>query len=237
MLRHIFKSSCGPSSPLLVRSWADQGCSDLDRHQPEIRTRNVVNTTRKCAHRSIAHVLLTVAGMTGIAGLFLPFTWGKSPVDAASYKELWRLALPFFLAVFASAASIRWVVSGSFSGLERAIAYVVSTLMVGVTLSIWFSLGPTSQEWLAIIIPGSILASGVYFLIRNSRTGPSRQFNPVMAIQVAYLAHAVLCVIGYLGRWELGAYCVLVAALAFLLQIILVSAQPGRLWDEDTGTR
>jgi hypothetical protein len=199
---------------------------------------SVVNTTRKYAHRFIAHVLLTVVGMTGIAGLFLPFTWGKSPVDAVSHKELWRLALPFFLAVLASAASIRWVISGSFSRLERAIAYVVSGLMVGVTLSLWLPFGPsTLREWLAIVSPESIIALGGYFLIRNSRTRPSRQFNPVMAIQVSYLAHSVLCLIGFLGLWELGAYCVLVAALAFLLQIILVSAQPGRLLDDDTGTR
>jgi hypothetical protein len=181
-----------------------------------------VNTTRQHAHRSIAHLLLTVVGMTGIAGLFLPFTWGTSPVDAVSEGALWRLALPFFLAVLASAASIRWVISGSFSGLERATAYVVSASMVGVTLSLWFPLGPsTTQEW----------------LIRNSRIAPSRQFNPVMAIQVAYLAHAVLCLIGFFGLWELGAYCVLVAALAFVLQIILASAQPGRLWGGDTGSR
>jgi hypothetical protein len=173
--------------------------------------------------------------MTGIAGLFLPFTWGTSPVDAVSEGALWRLALPFFLAGLASAASIRWVISGSFSGLERATAYIVSASMVGVTLSLWFPFGPsTTQEWLAIISPEPILALGVYFLIRNSRMGPSRQFNPVMAIQVAYLAHAVLCLIGFFGRWELGAYCVLVAALAFVLQIILASAQPERLWGGDT---
>jgi hypothetical protein len=196
-----------------------------------------VNTTRQHAHRSIAHRSLTVVGMTGIAGLFLPFTWGTSPVDAVSEGALWRLALPFFLAVLASAASIRWVISGSFSGLERATAYIVSASMVGVTLSLWFPFGPsTTQEWLAIVSPVPILALGVYFLIRNSRIAPSRQFNPVMAIQVAYLAHAVLCLIGFFGLWELGAYCVLVAALAFLLQIILASAQPGRPWGGDTGS-
>jgi hypothetical protein len=188
-----------------------------------------VNTTRQHAHRSIVHLLLTVVGMTGIAGLFLPFTFGTSPVDAASNKELWRLALPFFLAILASAASIRWVISGSFSGRERAIAYVVSASMVGVTLSLWFPFegGPaTLQEWLAIVSPEPILALGVYFLIRNSRMTPSRKFNPVMAIQIAYLAHAVLCLIAFFGDWELGAYCVLVAALAFVLQMILASA-PG----------
>ena len=175
----------------------------------------------------MVHLLLTAVGMTGIVGLFLPFTYGASPVDAVSDKQLWRLALPFFLAVLASAASIRWVISGSFSGRERAIAYLVSASMAGVTLSLWFGDGPaTMQEWLAFVSPGPILALGVYFLIRNSRMEPSREFNPVMAIQIAYLANAVLCLIAFFGGWERGAYCVLVAALAFVLQIVLASA-PG----------
>ena len=184
-------------------------------------------TTRQHAHQSIVHLLLTVAGITGIVALFLPFTWGKSPVDAVSDKELWRLALPFFLAVLASAASIRWVISGSFSRLERTIAYVVSASMVGVTLSRWFpweDRPATILEWLGAVSPELILALGGYFLIRNSRMGPSRNFNPVMAIQIAYLANAVLCLIAFFGDWELGAYCVLVAVLAFVLQIILASA-------------
>ena len=188
-----------------------------------------MNTTRQIAHRSIVHLLLTVVGMAGIAGLFLPFTSGTSPVDAASDKNFWRLAIPFFLAVLASAASIRWVISGSFSGRERAIAYVVSASMAGVTLSQWFPFegAPAAiQEWLALVSPGPILALGVYLLIRNSRMGPSRNFNPVMAIQVAYLANAVLCLIMFFRYWQVGAYCVLLAAVTFVLQIILASA-PG----------
>jgi hypothetical protein len=186
-----------------------------------------VNTARQHAHRSIVHLLLTAVGMIGIVGLFLPFTYGTSPVDAVSDKELWRLALPFFLAVLASTASIRWVVSGSFSGRERAIAYVVSASMAGVTLSLWFPDRPvTVQDRLAFVSPVPILALGVYFLIRNSRMKPSREFNPVMAIQIAYLANAVLCLIAFFGGWELGAYFALVASLAIVLQIVVASA-PG----------
>ncbi len=104
--------------------------------------------------------------MTGIVGLFLPFTFGTSPLEAASTKEFWQLAVPFFLAVLASAASIRWVISGSFSGGERAIAYVTSASMAGVTLSsLWFPSkdGPANiQEWLAFVSPVPILALGGY---------------------------------------------------------------------------
>jgi hypothetical protein len=99
--------------------------------------------------------------------------------------------------------------------------------MVGVTLSLLLEDRPaTIQDWLGFVIAGVILGLGVYILIRNSRMGPSREFNPVMAIQMAYLANAALCLISFFGDWELGAYCVLVAALAFVFQIVLASA-PG----------
>lgn len=164
--------------------------------------------------------------MAGIAGLFLPFTYEASPVRAASDTGFWRLALPFFLAVPASAASIRWIISRSFSATERAIAYIASAAMAAVTLSVPLSEGrPTTiQEWLAMLSPGAIIALGVYLLIRNSRMGLFREFNPVMAIQTAYVAHVVLCLIACFGEWQRGAYWVLVAALAFVLQIILASA-------------
>jgi hypothetical protein len=191
------------------------------------RAQIVVDTSKQQAQRSIVHLLLTVVGMTGIAGLFLPFAYGTSPVNAVSDKELWRLALPFFLSVLASAASIRWIISGSFSGRERTISYAVSASMAGVTLSMWFPFkdGPTTlQDWLAMVSPDAILALGVYFLVRNSRRESSRKFNPVMATQIPYVANAALCLIAFFGEWELGAYCVLVAALAFMLQIILATA-------------
>jgi hypothetical protein len=188
----------------------------------------VVNLTKQQANRSIVHLFLTLVGMIGIAGLFLPFAQGVSPVAAVSDGALWRLAFPFFLAILASAASIRWAISGSFSGLERAVAYIVSAAMVGVTLTLSMSFSFQSQpeeihEWVAMLGPYPIVALGLYFLIRNSRIGSSREFNPVLAIQVAYLANAVFCLMGFLGDWQPGAYCALVAALAFALQIVLVS--------------
>jgi hypothetical protein len=192
----------------------------------------VVNPKRQHAHRSIVHLLLTLVGMIGIAGLFLPVTFGVSPVAAVLDTELWRLALPFFLVVLASAASIRWIISGSFSGGERAIAYVVSVSVAGLTLSMSFPFygrPGNIQEWLTMFSTYPILALGLYFLIRNSRMERSREFNPVLAIQVAYLANTVMCLIAFFGDWEKGAYCTLVAALAFVLQIALVSRVTGHL--------
>jgi hypothetical protein len=39
------------------------------------------------AYRSIIHALLTIVGMSGIAGLLLPFTFGVSPVHADVVKS------------------------------------------------------------------------------------------------------------------------------------------------------
>ena len=145
-----------------------------------------------------------------MVGLFLPFTYGTSPVDAVSDKELWRLALPFFLAVLASAASIRWVISGSFSGRERAIAYVVTASMIGVTLSLWFPFkdGPaTIQEWLAFLSPEPILALGGLFSDSEFKNGAVQRIQSsdgdpdTLSCQCCAMSNCVL--------WRLAAGCVL----------------------------
>jgi predicted MFS family arabinose efflux permease len=163
--------------------------------------------------------------MTGIVALSLPFAYDYSPIEAVFKKGQWPFALPFFLSILASAASIRWIISGSFSRPEQIIAYALSTAMAGVTMSLYVnSYGWPSniQEWLSMIIPISILLFGVYAIIRNVGVGRYKKFSPIMALQVAYLANAVLCLIEFFGKWQAGAYCVLVVAVVFLLQIILI---------------
>jgi|GEM_PF-2139146 len=192
--------------------------------------------TKTHSNRSTTQIILTIAGMTGIVGLFLPFTWGFSPASEVFRWGFFALsALPAFLSVFASAASIRWIVSGSLSRLEGVIAYVVSAATVGVLSLNYLSIDswPSGlQNWLSMSIPLVILLSGVFLLIRNSKTGRSREFNPVMVILVAYLAYAALFLIASCGTWEAGAHCILVAVVAFFLQIILISVQPARPGEE-----
>jgi hypothetical protein len=66
------------------------------------------------------------------------------------------------------------------------------------------------------------------YLTRNSRHSRSVEFNPVMAIEWAYLAHAVMLLMLLFVDWDLGAWFVLTAVLAYALQIILVSLQAGK---------
>ncbi len=187
-----------------------------------------MDTTRPRTHHLMAHSVLTVVGMTGIAGLFLPFAFDYSPVCAAFDKDLWRVALPFFLSPFVFAGSVRWIMSGFFSRLERGIAYLVSTGTAAVTLSGYFDSKPPSsiQDWLSWSIPLATLGLGIYCMIRNSRA-LFREFKPVMAMQVAYLANGLLCLIDLFGHWQVGAYLTLIATIMFLVQIILIFAESG----------
>ena len=178
---------------------------------------------------SIAHWGLTLLGMTGIPALFLPFSHDYSPVRAVfDDSGLWQVALPFFLSPLAVAVSLRWMMSGALSRVARAITYAISSVAAAVTLSGYFTAyDPPSdlQEWLSLVMPLATLFLGICLLIRNSRMLPSREFNPVMAIQTAYLANAVLGLIALFGEWQVGAYCALVAASAFMLQTTLISTQ------------
>lgn len=190
-----------------------------------------MSATQLRSNKPAVHLVLTVMGMAGSAGLFLPFVYDVSPATALSQGDLRLMALPFFLAPLALAESLRWIISGSSSRLERAMAYLLSTAMAGSTLLLcavpenWPS---GVQDWLSFGAPLATLFLGICFLIRNSKISTSREFNPVLAMHTAYLANALLCLIGFFGDWQVGAYFVLITASVFVIQIILVSVRPAQ---------
>ena len=177
--------------------------------------------------------------MTGIAAIFLPFTYGVSPVDAALQKELslFRLlaAIPFFVGIIVSGASIRWIISGAFSRAEKAIAYLVSVSTAAMPLTFLGLLvgeqgwPPDSRDWLTSAIPLVALLLGVYPLIRNLKNQRTVEFSPVMALQLAYIANCLFCLDVFRDDWEVGAYCAIATAVVYLIQISLFS------WDRGTG--
>lgn len=189
-----------------------------------------MNTTRFATLSVMGHSLLTIPGVAGVAALFLPFTFGVSPVAAVLSQEweVQRLALPLFLAPFASAGALRWISSGSFSRFERVTAYVLGSTLAFLTLSLsllalLFEPPTTVHDWIILAAPLVALCVGICLLIRNSRRKRGAELNPVVAIQIPYLAHSALLLIAFFGEWQVGAYCVLAAAMAFLFQIILTS--------------
>jgi len=180
------------------------------------------------------HWFLAAGGLTGIVALFLPFTWGVSPVDAALSRGFWKIATPFFLSILISGASIRWAVSRSLSRVERWVAYMLSCASAFATL--FFVFLPSNpwpsnaQEWGAWGLPVPVLALGAFAVIRNARFGMLPDLSAVMAMQAAYLANSLFCLVAFWGDWgggwQIGAYFVLVASVIYLVQIVLISMQP-----------
>ena len=187
-------------------------------------------------HRGI-HVLLTVAGAAGIAAIFLPFTWDVSPLLAMRDETMWMLAMPFLLPVAVAAASTRWIVSGSLSNPEAAIAYVASGSAAGITLAfigrLLFDDGAPVRiaDWLAVSMAIVILTLGGCLLVTTWRTLKRPDFRPLLALQVAYLGNAAFCLTEFFDfpGWQAGAYVALGTVIAYLLQIILVYPQSHRL--------
>lgn len=192
----------------------------------------MTNINELRTYGSLVHWFLAAGGLTGIVALFLPFTEGVSPVDAA-LSYFWKIATPFFLSILISGASIRWAVSRSLSRVERWVAYMLSCASAFATLFfVFLSLNwwpSNAQDWVSRALPVPVLALGAFAVIRNARFGMLPDLSAVMAMQVAYLANSLLCLVGFWGDWgggwQIGAYFVLVASVIYLVQIVLISIQ------------
>ena len=184
------------------------------------------------------HILLTVLGASGIAALFLNFVANVSPMDAIIMRDpYWKLAFPFFLSVPILVASMRWIVSGTLSRPERIIWFILSLASAVVTLNRYSGIDlddewPTRTiEWIVVVTPGGVLLLGALFLFLGSRTGRIQSYRAIMALQTAYLANALFCLIGFgSDGWsdlQVGAWLVLLTVIAYLLQIILALGRSG----------
>lgn len=181
------------------------------------------------------HIFLAIAGMTGIIGLFLPFSWDVSPMKALIAKDFWQLAAPAFLSILVTSATLRWIILGSFSRPEKIIAYSVSVTSACITLSFILKMDlfqTDFQEWVSAIIPIVVLLLGAFVVIRNSSKKGLRNYNPLIAMEIAYLANCLFCLAGFwsngnqiLGGWEIGAYFCLAACIVYTLHIILFLKQ------------
>ena len=169
---------------------------------------------------STASLVLGVAaaGMAGMLALFLPFAFDESPVSAVAGREFWRLAFPFFMAVPVSLGYIRWIITGRLSRAERVFGYLAGGLSACVTLSLYFGASRPSgiRDWISMVVPLVALAAGGLILWRNRRTD---SMNPLVAMQAAYLAHSLLCLISFAGEWQSGAYVTLLPTLYYIAQV------------------
>ena len=173
--------------------------------------------------------LLLFGGAFGITAIFLPFTFDTSPFAVTfwgndpMYKDMWRIAWPFFLPVPITIAVIRKLIAGSLSKPERAIGYLVSIAILSITFSGYGKIieWPSNfQDRLAYVFPFVVLAFGGLSFLKSRKNPEFTSFGVIISMEVAYLANCLLCLTSFLGGWQIGAYCSLVTLTTYIIQMI-----------------
>ena len=174
---------------------------------------------------------LFLLGLGGIAALFLPFAGVLSPWDVTGKFErgllIFLLGTPFLLAVPISAAWLLIITRRLVRPCWIA-AYVLGLAAAGSTLCFacldMIELVPDRGVVLALVpfAPSLVtLISGGAFVIRNARLDLPHTRNSVFAMQVAYVAGALIPMIMPFP-WNIGAYITLVTVVAYVGHIIAV---------------
>jgi uncharacterized membrane protein len=180
-------------------------------------------------NRSVAiQWFLTIAGLSGIASIFLPFTHDTSPFAALFEGYLWPLGTPFLLAVVISASLIRWNLTGRLSLLEQRITYLIGFSMMAVVIRAYFRFDDLGG--MAFICSAGSLITGIFLVIRNRRIGKFKNLSPIMLMQTAYLGNGIFCLIGFVfgfwvGGWQIGAYFTLATVIVYAAQMVWISCQ------------
>lgn len=180
---------------------------------------------------------LTAIGAAGIVALFLPFTYDYSPLRAMFFDDwaagAWPLGAPFLLSIPVTLASARLILFGPLSRIERLAAYASSVAAASVI--IWWtvtfvstisSLCPRSclvTDWVIVALPLTTLAAGGAMLVHLRRNPRWEVANPIMAMQLAYLANALMCFIGFSDTLQVGAFAAVATAVAYVLQVVLIA--------------
>jgi hypothetical protein len=192
---------------------------------------------------------VAIVGLAGVAGIFLPFTFNVSPLDAAGtlpflrgdehfLARLWRLGVPLFLAILVTVGTFRRIVLGPLTRTELVVGYLAALVADCCFLCLYLPYGnddparaPSSfSEWFMFLVSWVGSAAGAYLLWRNLRRGVSHAANVISAMQIVYAIVAVFCMVAFASEgWQIGAYLVAVTTLVYLVQIVAVSvAAPGQ---------
>jgi hypothetical protein len=183
-------------------------------------------------------LVLTAVGALGIPAIFLPFAWDESPwsviTDGAELIGAYKvLAWPFVLCVPVTAAGVLWLAGGSFSRISRAIAFLLSAVVVVLTLSLYFTQEmhlDDVQDWVSYSLPLLSLGLGAAALVRMTKSPNSaaRSYAPILAMQAAYLPSCLLCLSSFVQDLQPGGYCALAVSAAFIVQIVMVLRLPAQ---------
>ena len=186
----------------------------------------MVNPVAK-GRRSSIDIVLTLAGIAGIAAMFLP-VWGDQTllfivalvVSYAAHPQdsllgwiflaalLYSIHLALFLPILIFGASSRWISSGRFTRRERIGLYALSAAF-GVPIAYFIVAGGISALVTYRHLPSALVAL-IYFaqllvviglaaVIWDILRDRSGGFRPIMTTQLAYIGGAVVWLGLYLG--------------------------------------
>lgn len=175
-------------------------------------------------------LLLTAIGVAGIPASVLPFAYNYSPLSVAwsqdmFLRDMWRLSWPFFLPVLITIATVRWIILNKHSKAEIIAGYMLSGAMFCVTFSGYlsrFNWTDDVQSQIAFISPFVILLVGIFVVLINRKKLVPKPTGAIILLHVAYLTNCFLCLIGFIGQWQIAAYLSLATAIAYIADIILI---------------
>ena len=177
--------------------------------------------------RSIQLVALG-ASVLGTVALFLPFTSDVSPIMGMTIGDegIWMLALPFVLAPLALYLSLRLVVTGSATAIERRLVTWISLGVVLLTPSFiawaWDDGPSTLRGWALLIVPLAMILAGAVLFWRWRRRDVAADARAVAALTCAYLPNVVLCELGFAGNLQIGAYVTIATAVGYTFVAALI---------------
>ncbi len=173
-------------------------------------------------------VAALVLALPGVVAPFLSFTYHISPLKTIvefGSGRLWVLGAPFFLAMPIAAWQVRRCAVGRLSPIEIALAYFFATAaMLPVLVGTAIALSDSELPPLVLVVLaglGGVVGANVLLLVRNLVRRVPNQVTAEVFLLGGYMPNAVLCLLGLAHDWNVGAYVVLIACIAYLLTIIL----------------
>ena len=180
------------------------------------------------------YTAITALGLIGIVIPFLPFTEHISPLQAVEVVArpedfipvtIAFLGVPFFLAILVSIASLRLVVFGEPSRSELAIEYCSSMIAACATLFMTIDMASKSTEpteWFCLSVVWATIVGGSTLVVRSWRKGVTSGLIAVAAMQIAYVANALLCLVAFWPGWQIGAKLTLFTLVVYVGQVPFV---------------
>jgi len=169
--------------------------------------------------------LLMLSGLLGIVTFFLPFAADISAFRAIQSGDLWRLAVPFLVPFVAVVARMVQMNRGSLSEGARRLVYLWATATILVTLSLYVppvnAMDPSSPfEWISYVIPLVVLIAGAVVFLRSRRVAALEPTRPFLALHLAYLPNAYICLSSFLLGGNIGAYLALVTTVIYAADVV-----------------